>query len=393
MMPAFQNAHTVQIKKNTFSHFFRMDAPTTSRPLTPTRWRRSLAKHLLAWFAEQARDLPWRKTRDLYAIWVSEIMLQQTQVVTVVAYYERFLARFPTVSYLAAAQEEEVLRLWEGLGYYRRGRQLHAAAKVIVEKHAGEFPDTFDEVVALPGIGRYTAGAILSIGRDARLPILEANTIRVLSRLLAYAGDVYGGAGQKLLWEFAEELLPPRDVGHFNQALMELGALVCTPREPACLLCPLRELCPTRKAGLTASIPAPKQKTKYEDLTEAAIVVHSRSGKILVRRCQAGERWAGLWDFPRVAVDGDDLSLPHNAIAAAVQKLTGISIQLGDQITTLKHGVTRYRITLHCFHAEHRAGKIHAARHDALRWITPDELHALPLSTTGRKLCQLIAVR
>src|SRR5690606_35944840 len=159
-------------------------------------------------------------------------------------------------------------------------------------------PDTFDEVVALPGIGRYTAGAILSIGRDTRLPILEANTIRVLSRLLAYEGDVYAGSGQKVLWQFAEELLPSREVGHFNQALMELGALVCTPREPACLLCPLHTLCPTHKTGRTASIPSPKQKTKYEDLTEAAIVVRSRSGKILVRRCLPGERWAGLWDFP-----------------------------------------------------------------------------------------------
>jgi A/G-specific adenine glycosylase len=349
-----------------------------------------LATRLLAWFREHARDLPWRNTPDLYAIWVSEIMLQQTQVVTVIPYFERFLARFPTVSALAAAKEEEVLRWWEGLGYYRRGRQLHAAAQVIVARHAGEFPTTFEEVVALPGIGRYTAGAILSIGRNARLPILEANTIRVLSRLLAYEGDVYSTAGQKLLWQFAEELLPNREVGHFNQALMELGALVCTPRAPACLECPLQKLCPTHQAGLTARIPAPKQKTRYEELTEAAVVVKDRGGKILVRRCQPGERWAGLWDFPRVAISSPGAEQPDPAVVAAVRKLTGLEVELGAHIATLKHGVTRFRITLHCYHARRRRGKVAAAQHDALRWIEASELHDLPLCTTGRKLSALI---
>lgn len=359
-------------------------AAIESTPLAPTRWKRSLQQRLLAWFGETARDLPWRKTRDLYAIWISEIMLQQTQVVTVVGYFQRFLARFPTVQSLAEADEQEVLGLWEGLGYYRRARQLHAAAKRIVDEHAGQYPEQFEQVLALPGIGRYTAGAILSIGRDARLPILEANTVRVLSRLLAYEGDVYASAGQKTLWQFAEELLPEHDIGLFNQALMELGATLCTPREPSCLLCPVSSLCPTRKAGLQAKIPSPKQKMKYEEVTEAAVVVRSRRGEVLVRRCQPGERWAGLWDFPRVPF------VDAVALTTAIGALIGLKIKLGERFTTLKHGVTRFRITLHAYHAT-TSIKRATTESDDLRWLPIAELATLPLSVTGRKLANLLA--
>jgi A/G-specific adenine glycosylase len=341
---------------------------------------------LLAWFAANARALPWRGTRDLYAIWISEIMLQQTQVVTVVDYFQRFLRRFPTLNELAAADEQEVLRMWEGLGYYRRARQLHAAAKQIVTIHGGVFPESFREVLSLPGIGRYTAGAILSIGRDQRLPILEANTIRVLSRLLAFAGDPHSAAGQQTLWRFAEEILPAREVGHFNQALMELGATLCTPREPSCLDCPLKGLCPTRKAGQTHRIPAPKRKTAYEDVSEAAVVIRRRDGHVLVRQCQPGERWAGLWDFPRVAMTNGDES---KQLCAAIQMLTSLRIELGEQFAVIKHGVTRYRITLRCYEARAKSSRL-AKHDDNRRWIAPESLHELPLSTTGRKISKLI---
>lgn len=339
---------------------------------------------MLAWFSEHARDLPWRRTRDLYAIWLSEIMLQQTQVVTVIPYYERFLARFPTVADLAAAEEQEVLRLWEGLGYYRRARQLHAAAKAIVEQHDGAYPEDFDSVLALPGIGRYTAGAILSIGRDARLPILEANTVRVLSRMLAYEGDVYAKPGQDALWAFAEELLPARDVGLFNQSLMELGATLCTPREPACLLCPVVGLCPTAQRGLQAKIPAPKKKTRFEQVTESAVVLRRRGGEVLLRQCQPGERWAGLWDFPRVAA-----SAAHE-IEAAVAALIGGAIKLGRPVATLKHGVTRFRITLEVYRGTVKL-KPNAARKRSLRWVAVEDLAEVPLSVTGRKISKLLA--
>src|SRR5688572_10138399 len=247
-------------------------------------WRRSLARRMLAWFKKHARDLPWRRTRDLYAIWLSEIMLQQTQVGTVIPYWERFLARFPDVASLAAAEEREVLRLWEGLGYYRRARQLHAAAGRIALEHQGKFPTSYEAVRSLPGIGRYTAGAILSIGRDQRLPILEANTVRVLSRLTAFRGDTASTTGQRFLWSVAERILPRKQAGTFNQALMELGSEICTPRAPACERCPVAKLCPTFALGLQAIIPAPKRRTQYEEVTEAAVVI-SRGSKVLVRQC------------------------------------------------------------------------------------------------------------
>ena len=193
----------------------------------------------MKWFDQHQRNLPWRKNKSLYRIWISEIMLQQTQVATVIDYFNRFVKRFPNIKRLAAASEADVLRLWEGLGYYRRARQLHAAAKTIVECHGGQFPTDITDVLALPGIGRYTAAAILSIAQDQRLPILEGNTIRLFARLLAMNSDPRTTENQKRLWEFSESLLPRKQVGDFNQSLMELGSEICTPRNPNCKICPL----------------------------------------------------------------------------------------------------------------------------------------------------------
>ena len=354
-----------------------------------SRRKTQLAKRLLAWFDEDARDLPWRGTRDLYRIWVSEIMLQQTQVATVVGYYQRFLNAFPTVQSLAAAEEQQVLRLWEGLGYYRRARQMHAAARRIAEEFGGEFPSTFDAVRSLPGVGRYTAGAILSIGRDQRLPILEANTVRVLSRLTAFAGDTASTAGQRHLWSVAEAILPHARAGAFNQALMELGSEICTPRDPACALCPVSALCPTRELGLQKTIPAAKKRTAYEEVTEAAIVIR-RGRAVLVRQCLPGERWAGLWDFPRFALAAGESERPEE-IAAKIADLTGVTALPQERLATIKHGVTRFRITLHCYAARYvSARRAKAHRGAALRWLEPGELQALPLSVTGRKISRLI---
>ena len=353
-------------------------------------WRRSLAKRLLAWFDEAARDLPWRRTRDLYGIWVSEIMLQQTQVATVVAYWQRFLVHFPDVAALAAADEQQVLRLWEGLGYYRRARQLHAAARAIVAEHGGRFPTTYTAVRELPGIGRYTAGAILSIGTDARLPILEANTIRVLSRLTAFRGDPLQAAGQKHLWAVAEAILPAQRVGAFNQSLMELGSEICTARSPDCSRCPVAALCQARRAGLVGEIPRPAKRTSYEDVVEAAVVIRD-GDRVLIRQCQPGDRWAGLWDFPRFAL-GSANGKRAREVAARTRELTGLAIVRQRPLTTFKHGVTRFRITLHCFEAqpESRTKLDQANGHAPLRWVAIDALADYPLSTTGRKIALLL---
>jgi A/G-specific adenine glycosylase len=322
-------------------------------------------------------------------VWVSEIMLQQTQVETVKPYFERFLNAFPDVHALASAEEQSVLRLWEGLGYYRRARQMHQAAKVIFAEHGGDFPRDVDSLQALPGIGRYTAGAIASIAFDEPAPILEANTIRLLCRLLAYRGDPTKSAGQELLWAFAQKLLPRNNAGRFNQALMELGSLVCTPKSPACEHCPVLSLCPTYCAGLQNEIPRAKERKKYEEVREAAVVLRRR-GKVLLRQCQSGERWAGLWDFPRVAVPAADGHSRQSQIEARVQQQIGHAIQLGRLLTTLKHGVTRFRITLDCYDAACVARGARRRMRDNVRWIAPAELPELPLSTTGRKLAEFV---
>jgi A/G-specific adenine glycosylase len=368
------------------------DAPR-SETISPA-WRRSLAAKLLAWFDGEARDLPWRRTRDLYAIWVSEIMLQQTQVATVIAYWERFLARFPDVASLAAADEQEVLRLWEGLGYYRRARQLHAAARTIVAEHSSRFPTTYTAVRELPGIGRYTAGAILSIGQDARLPILEANTIRVLSRLTAFRNDPLKAAGQKHLWSVAEAILPSKRVGAFNQALMELGSEICTARSPDCEHCPVAALCEARRRGLVNEIPSPAKRTRYEDVLEAAVVI--RDGEhVLLRQCQRGERWAGLWDFPRFAFERAEGTITRE-VAARAREITGLAIDRPRPLTLIKHGVTRFRITLHCFEARPNASTDLGATANGrapLRWVAVDALSEYPLSTTGRQISRLLQPR
>ncbi len=344
---------------------------------------------MLAWYRTNRRDLPWRRTSDPYRIWVSEIMLQQTQVATVIPYYERFVASFPDVASLAAADEHDVLRHWEGLGYYRRARQLHAAAGQIVSRHGGVFPHELEHVRRLAGIGRYTAGAVVSIAFDRPAPILEANTVRLYSRLLGFAGDTADRQGQDLLWDFAERLVPRSGAGTLNQALMELGSQICTPRTPDCDRCPALGLCTAQRLKLEQQIPAPKARLRIEEVREAAVVVW-RGSKLLVRKHPASERWAGLWDFPRFGLADVPAGQLDRQLTAEVQRLCGLCIEPGERLATIKHGVTRFRITLDCYQARHRAGRLRAADGAELKWVEPAELADHALSTTGRKIARLI---
>jgi A/G-specific adenine glycosylase len=358
-------------------------------PFFTASQRQILRRRLLAWYTVHKRDLPWRRSRDPYRVWISEVMLQQTQVATVSDYFDRFIRTFPNVHSLAAADETDVLRSWEGLGYYRRARQLHAAAKQVVGALGGEFPSDLDKLQQLPGIGRYTAGAIASIAFDRRAPILEANTIRLLSRLTAFQGNPHAQAGQRPLWRVAEEILPRTRVAEFNQALMELGSLVCTPSEPKCSECTLSTVCAAYAAGLQQEIPPAKPRPVYTDLREAAVIVR-KNGSVLVRQCGADERWAGLWDFPRFAVEADGPLFPRKEIAAKVAAQTGIDCAPGRLLKTMKHGVTRYRITLDCYQAVYVSGRVRATTSAAVRWFPLGELSMLPLNTTGRKIANLI---
>ena len=348
------------------------------------RHKRAMHSRLMKWFDSRERDLPWLKKRNPYRIWVSEIMLQQTQIATVIDYYARFIKAFPTVRKLAAASEDEVLRLWEGLGYYRRARQLHKAAKKVVTDHNGKFPQQFEDVLALPGIGRYTASAILSISLDQKLPILEANTIRLFARLMAMKIDTTTSAAQKDLWSYSEGLLPNERVGDFNQALMDFGRHICKPT-PVCRDCPIQKFCQAYDDGTQNEIPVNKKKMKYVDLNEAIVLIKRRKN-VLLRKCQPGERWAGLWDFPRFDLQ---LNSPTKSLASDIESTTGLATEVEPLNETIKHAVTRFRIKLECFRATEVKGRLFSD--SGYQWKSRQELNELPLSKTGRKFADQFA--
>ena len=285
-----------------------MSDPQSRGPAGPRLWGTlpSFREALRTWYARVARPLPWRADADPYRVWVSEVMLQQTTVAAVVPYYERFLAAFPTAGALADAGEADVLKLWEGLGYYSRARNLHAAARAVVAR--GGWPRTVAGLRELPGVGRYTAGAVASFAFGVPAPIVEANTLRLYARLLCYDGDPRVTAGQRVLWEFADRVVQANDPGTLNQALMELGGTVCTPKAPACGACPVSDWCGAFAAGRQHEIPPPKVRPKVTAVTEATVAVRRADGAVLIRRRGDDERWAGLWDFPRfeppAALDG-----------------------------------------------------------------------------------------
>lgn len=341
------------------------------------------AGELLAWFDRSSRTLPWRRDRDPWRIWVSEAMLQQTLVATVIPYFERFIARFPDPKTLAETPEQEVLRYWEGLGYYRRIRHLRQAAILVVETHAGEIPDTLGAFAALPGVGRYMAGAVLSQAFEARLPVLEANTKRVLCRLLAVADDPARPATQTILWAHAEAILPAQRVGDFNQAMMELGALVCSPVSPSCGTCPLAKECKANRDGNANAIPPKKPAPTITAIREVAAMIQHR-GKVLFCQRPKHVQWADLWEFPHGEVaEGESVV---DAVARISRELTGTVVDVGAELLTVKHGITRYAITLTGFEATKRSGTYRSTFYTASHWLTPTELANYPTSTAQRKL-------
>lgn|ERR1700722_1484823 len=337
---------------------------------------RRLARKWIRWFDQHARDLPWRRTRDPYAVWISEIMLQQTQVKTVIPYYERWMRALPTVADFAKARPERVLKLWEGLGYYRRVRLAQAAARLIIDKHAGRFPEKFDDVLALPGVGRYTAGAICSIAFDQPTPILDGNVIRVLSRLLGITGDPRSKAVKAKLWRAAEALvIASGDPARLNEGMMELGALVCLPRSPRCPACPLRRDCVAWRMKRVEEFPTPARRAAVTQRRFIALVV--RDGKrMLVRRRPASAVNGGLWEFPNVEV-GVNVKNLRPLVAP-------FEILARDPFIRVRHSITRYRILLEAYRAELPAGHNHAGAAPALK--TPAQIKNLPFTSAHRKV-------
>ena len=363
----------------------------------------TIVKNLLDWFAAHARDLPWRRTRDPFAIWVSEIMLQQTQVKTVIPFWNRWLRELPMIAAAAQADSAKLHKLWEGLGYYTRVRNLQKAAQVIVEKHGGKFPEQFEEVLALPGIGRYTAGAICSIAFNQPTPILDGNVIRVLSRLFGIAENPKEKKTNARLWQLAEELvthaktlsrkenIPPlrafaplredNSCSHLNQSLMELGALVCTPRNAQCLICPVKKLCVAFAENRVDELPNLGKRESATARHFLAFAVEC-GGKFLVQQRPAGVVNAHLWEFPNVEING-----PKPNAEAVFQKLFGVKPKAIQSLLTVKHSITRYRITLEAFSVSLAKRPVNTSG----RWLAPDEFDSLAFSSAHKKLASAAA--
>lgn len=351
----------------------------------------SFRKKLLAWFAASQRDLPWRRTKDPYRIWLSEIMLQQTRVTAVIPYYERFVEHFPNVRALAEAPEEDVLRLWAGLGYYSRARNLRKAAREIVAKHGARYPDTTEEALELPGIGEYTAAAILSIAYGRKLAVLDGNVARVLARLGAVSGDLRSGNCWRKLQDTADTLLAARAPGDWNQAMMELGATVCTPRSPQCLLCPVSEFCQARKLGRSEAIPEKREKRANEAIILAALVLADETGRTLLLpppKKDAEPHASGvtpllsrLWHFPTIPVQSD----AETELRSFAAKILGRRVPSEfAQLASVRHAVTYRQITVHPFRVEMRKLPVVANA----RVVALTEVSSVPISNLTRKVAQ-----
>jgi A/G-specific adenine glycosylase len=367
---------------------------------------RALLKPLLRWYAAHARDLPWRKTRDPYAVWVSEIMLQQTQVKTVLGYWERWMHSLPDIRSLATAPPEKIHKLWEGLGYYTRVRNLQKAAQIILRKHSGQFPEDFAEVLELPGIGRYTAGAICSIAFNQPTPILDGNVMRVLARVFAIGGDPRDRTTNAQLWNLADELVSqasgmirhkplasakrlakkrsgggdsgPGACSRLNQALMEIGALICTPKQPRCCQCPVASHCLALQQGRVNELPQRRAGPRATPRRFAAFVTRHQ-GKVFVRQRPAGIVNAHLWEFPNVEVQ-----LGDKDVRQAARKLLGSNGGKLEPLCQIRHSITRYRISLEVFGI---TGPTRVIRSNG-KWLAPAALARLPFCSAHKKILQ-----
>ena len=350
----------------------------------------TLRGQLLGWYRRHRRDLPWRRTRDPWAIWVSEAMLQQTRVETVVPYYERFLHRFPDVESLATADLEDVLGLWAGLGYYSRARNLHGAARQVMERFRGRIPGTAEALRTLPGVGRYTAGALASIAFDRPEPVVDGNVARVLARLHGIREDLARPAVQARLWQEAGRLARGRHPGDLNQALMELGARVCTPRQPDCAACPVASACRARREGALDAIPRPRRRPTPRRVRAVAALV-TRGGRVLAVRRAASGLFGGLWELP-----GSEIGMrerPAVALRPALARATGLALEDVESLGVVTHLLTHRSIETHVFRARAASGRLRLAGYAAHRWVAPEALRALPQGRAAHRAIGLALER
>jgi A/G-specific adenine glycosylase len=359
----------------------------------------AIARRLVAWHQQQARDLPWRHAppgaRDPYRVWISEIMLQQTRVETVIDYYRRWLARFPSVEALAEAELQSVLKQWEGLGYYARARNLHRAAQQIVQEHGGRLPDERAALLNLPGIGEYTVGAILSLAFNQPQPILDGNVKRVLSRVADIDRPIDETATLKELWRLARQVVeaaPPGSAGACNEAIMELGATICTPDNPRCLICPINAQCLAAARGTQTQRPvmAPRKRMPHIDVAAGVIWQgEPLASPLLIAQRLPTKMLGGLWEFPGGKLEPTDADLPA-CLRREISEELGIAIEVGEPLITLNHAFTHFRMTLHAFHARHTGGEPQAIGCADWRWVGIDELAQFPFPVTDQKIIRAL---
>ena len=342
----------------------------------------ALRKRLLQWFYNDQRDLPWRKNRNPYRIWVSEIMLQQTRVETVIPYYQRFLREFPSIKALANAQEERVLKLWEGLGYYTRARNLHKAAKRIVENYQGIFPDTFDEIKSLPGIGLYTAGAIASIAFGIPAPALDGNVKRVLSRLFAVEEWIDKSTTVERFHDYLLRMISADDPGSFNESMMELGARICLPKKPLCQDCPVSTLCEANLQNRQSDFPLKKPKKKIPHYEVVAAAIH-KNGKYLLGKRPDSSMLAGLWEFPGGKVEEGETH--EEALAREIKEELDIDVKVNEFLVSVDHAYSHYTVTLHLYRCEHLQGKPKNLYHSEVKWIPRKQFDQYPFPSANSK--------
>lgn len=348
------------------------------------------SSRLLAWYTRHKRDLPWRRdAHNPYRIWISETLLQQTQVTTVIPYYKRFLARFPTIRVLSTARLDTVLKTWEGAGYYARARNLHRAAKEIVARFGGKVPSTVQDLLTLPGIGRYTAGAIASIAFNRDAPVLDGNVTRVLCRYFNIRRDPKRTETQKQLWKLAEDLIPRGRAGKFNQALMDLGATVCTPRNPSCGKCPMNRTCAAKRLGAQDRLPA-KPKKKIKPHKQIGVGIIWKGKKILIARRFDRDLLGGLWEFPGGHRErGESL---EECVVREIREELGVAVAVKEKFAAVEHAYSHFSITLNAFRCRYLRGQPRAIECAAFRWVSPRGLALYAFPAANRKIiAQLLA--
>ncbi|MDX2242106.1 MAG: A/G-specific adenine glycosylase [Leptolyngbyaceae cyanobacterium bins.302] len=345
-----------------------------------------LRHSLLEWYLQWGRDLPWRRSRDPYAIWVSEIMLQQTQVKTVIPYYDRWLIQFPTVKVLASAEQQQVLKLWQGLGYYARARNLHKAAQIVVTQHQGQFPQDLKTAITLPGIGRTTAGGILSAAFDQPVAILDGNVKRVLARLTAL--PLLPGKAIAHLWQLSESLLDPNHPRDFNQALMDLGATVCLPRLPECDRCPWQFHCAAYTLGLQTQFPMTETRSPLPRKVIGVAVIWNDAGQILIDRRKQEGLLGGLWEFPGGKLEpGETIA---ECIQREIQEELGIEIAVGDLLIVVDHTYSHFHVTLNVHHCRYLSGDPQPIECDEVRWVELHELDQFPFPKANLQIIEAL---